>query len=116
MAGAFQRLTDQNRTSFEISIDGDKVSVLDGDTVLTAILLHQTQLRQHEINGEMRAGFCLMGACQDCWVAEESGRRLRACTSYVTPGLAIVTGKPIAPTLKASIAITAGIDEEEGHA
>ena len=89
MAGAFQRLTDQNRTSFEISIDGDKVSVLDGDTVLTAILLHQTQLRQHEINGEMRAGFCLMGACQDCWVNVEGGGRVRACTTQITEGMCV---------------------------
>ena len=113
MAGAFQRLTDKNRSGFEISIDGDRVGVLDGDTVLTAILLHQGHLRQHEFTGEPRAGFCLMGACQDCWVAEESGRRLRACTSYVTPGLAIVTGRVI-PTIAGSIAEDDA--DDEGHA
>jgi NADH dehydrogenase/NADH:ubiquinone oxidoreductase subunit G len=33
-----------------------------------------------------------MGACQDCWVRLEDGRRLRACTTLVTDGLAVETG------------------------
>jgi hypothetical protein len=93
MAGAFHRLTDSIRLSIEISIDGHPVEVLDGDTVLTAILLHHDHLRLSDVGGEPRAGFCLMGACQDCWINDGDGRRLRACTSYVRPGLAILTGR-----------------------
>ena len=92
MTGAFQRLADTRRSEIEIIIDGDKVQVLEGDTLLTAILLHHDYLRLSEIGEEPRAGFCLMGACQDCWVSDADGRRLRACTTYVRPGLAIVTG------------------------
>jgi hypothetical protein len=58
---------------------------------LTAILLHRNYLRSSEFGDGARAGFCLMGACQDCWIAVADGSRLRACTTYVTPGLAIVT-------------------------
>ena len=33
-----------------------------------------------------------MGACQDCWVTLADGRRLRACTTAVLPGMAVETG------------------------
>jgi predicted molibdopterin-dependent oxidoreductase YjgC len=33
-----------------------------------------------------------MGACQDCWVALETGERLRACSTPLAPGMRIVTG------------------------
>lgn len=97
MAGAFQRLADTGRRAIEISIDGDAVQVLEGDTLLTAILLHHDHLRLSDIGEEPRAGFCLMGACQDCWISESNGKRLRACTTYVRAGLAIVTGRPNQP-------------------
>ncbi|TMM35362.1 (2Fe-2S)-binding protein, partial [Colwellia ponticola] len=38
--------------------------------------------------------FCLMGACQDCWVWTRSGERLRACSNEVRDGLDIVTTQP----------------------
>ncbi len=91
MSGLFQRLADADRTAIEISIDSDKVMTLDGDTLLTAILLHQDHLRLGDFGDGPRAGFCLMGACQDCWVSTADGQRLRACTTYVAPGMEIVT-------------------------
>jgi NADH dehydrogenase/NADH:ubiquinone oxidoreductase subunit G len=39
----------------------------------------------------VRSGFCLMGACQDCWVWTEDGERLRACTTVVREGLRVTT-------------------------
>jgi hypothetical protein len=105
VTGAFQRLADTGRSKIEIIIDGDKVQVLEGDTLLTAILLHHDYLRLSEIGEEPRAGFCLMGACQDCWVSDGDGRRLRACTTYVRPDLAIITGGNHRPIGKVPIAI-----------
>ena len=32
-----------------------------------------------------------MGACQDCWVQTDSGERLRACSTFIAPGLALRT-------------------------
>jgi predicted molibdopterin-dependent oxidoreductase YjgC len=32
-----------------------------------------------------------MGACQDCWVELTDGRRLRACTTLVEDGMAVVS-------------------------
>jgi NADH dehydrogenase/NADH:ubiquinone oxidoreductase subunit G len=39
-----------------------------------------------------RAGFCLMGACQDCWVAVEGMGRVRACTTLAQDGMAVRRG------------------------
>jgi D-hydroxyproline dehydrogenase subunit gamma len=41
------------------------------------------------------SGLCLMGACQECWVALDDGTRLRACTSFVAEGMRIVTRSPV---------------------
>jgi len=103
MPGLFQRLQDRHRAGVEITVDGDKLQALEGDTLLTAILLNRPHLRLHEIGDEPRSGFCLMGACQDCWVSDAAGNRLRACTSYVQAGLEIVTGLgPAIPVLVAT--------------
>jgi NADH dehydrogenase/NADH:ubiquinone oxidoreductase subunit G len=34
-----------------------------------------------------------MGACQDCWVALADGRRVRACTTPVEAGMAVLVDK-----------------------
>ncbi|WP_179119683.1 2Fe-2S iron-sulfur cluster-binding protein [Ensifer adhaerens] len=62
-----------------------------GDTVLTAILSVSGSLRQSEFTGEKRAGFCLIGACQDCYVMMADGRRVRACSTALLPGMAFIT-------------------------
>ena len=41
-----------------------------------------------------RAGFCLMGACQDCWVWLADGARVRACTTPVADGMHVLTQAP----------------------
>jgi predicted molibdopterin-dependent oxidoreductase YjgC len=91
MSGQFQRLADQDRRPVDLTIDGAAIQALEGDTLLTAILLHRGYLRPSEFGDGLRGGFCLMGACQDCWVTAADGSRLRACTTYVTPGMSIVT-------------------------
>ena len=101
-APRLQRLADQDRRLIEIIVDGWAMSAMEGDTVLVAILAQRQHLRDAsgdahgealgEAQGEaLGAGFCLMGACQDCWVWHEDGRRLRACTTYAEPGMRIRT-------------------------
>jgi predicted molibdopterin-dependent oxidoreductase YjgC len=88
-----QRIKDQDRRLIEIVIDGWPTSAMEGDTVLVAVLAQRGELR--DAPGEpLSAGFCLMGACQDCWVWLEGGKRIRACTTYVEPGLSIRTTWP----------------------
>ena len=79
------------RETLAFELDGRSCTALEGDTVLTAILTHATRVRVAECSGAPRAGFCMMGACQDCWVQLVDGERLRACTTMVEPGMRIRT-------------------------
>jgi hypothetical protein len=67
---------------------------MEGDTILVAILAQRGHLCEPARGEPGSAGFCLMGACQDCWVWLEDGRRIRACTTYAEPGLRIRTTWP----------------------
>ena len=87
------RLAETDRATVRFTVDGRPVSALVGDTVLTAVLTQQSHLRHNEFSGQPRAGFCLMGACQDCWVRTADGAVLRACSTFVTDGLAVLTGQ-----------------------
>ncbi|MCL5776278.1 (2Fe-2S)-binding protein [Limibaculum sp. FT325] len=93
MSGArFRRLAETGRPRVAITVDGAPVEAMQGDTLMTAILTARGRLRVSEFGDGPRAGFCLMGACQDCWVRLEDGRRLRACTTFAEAGMAILTG------------------------
>ncbi|MFI4987028.1 MAG: (2Fe-2S)-binding protein [Alphaproteobacteria bacterium] len=91
------RVAETARPTVAITVDGQAVEALAGDTVLTAVLANARRLRDNEFDGKPRAGFCLMGACQECWLWRPDGRRLRACTTLVEPGLALATNPPLAP-------------------
>lgn len=91
----FHRLVETGRPPIRLAIDGVEVSALAGDTVQVAILTNAAALRESEFGDGMRAGFCLMAACQDCWVWTEAGTRLRACSTEAADGMRIVTrGSP----------------------
>lgn len=90
-APQFERLAETDRPRVRFSIDGRACEALAGDTLLTALLTNGRRLRSSEFDDGARAGFCLMGACQDCWVALEDGTRMRACTTFLAEGMRIVT-------------------------
>lgn len=77
-----------------VMLDGRELSAIEGDSVLAALLTNGRLLRHLEFGGEARAGFCLMGACQDCWVWTAQCERLRACTTPVQPGMSLLTAPP----------------------
>lgn len=89
--GRLRRLAERNRPTVQIVVDGEIVTALEGDSVLVAVLASGRTLRRAEFGGGDRAGFCLMGACQDCWMWTVDGGRLRACTTAVAPDLRLVT-------------------------
>ena len=78
-------------------VDRAEVQAFAGDSVLVAVLTAHNALRRHEFSDEPRAGFCLMGACQDCWVWLADGARVRACTTPVAEGLHVLTQAPEFP-------------------
>ena len=87
----FRRLTETARERIGFTLDGQALHALQGDTIMTAILTQQSHLRRAEFGAAARAGFCLMGACQDCWVDSESGERYRACSTLLMPGMRLLT-------------------------
>ncbi|WP_457334105.1 (2Fe-2S)-binding protein [Rhizobacter sp. P5_C2] len=89
------RLAETDRARVAFTLDGEPASALEGDTVLTAVLTQHDRLRRNEFSHAPRAGFCLMGACQDCWIATADGERLRACATVIAPGMALLSGEGV---------------------
>ncbi|KQV95146.1 (2Fe-2S)-binding protein [Rhizobacter sp. Root1221] len=109
----FVRLAETDRPALTLQIDGRPATALVGDTLLVALLNHGRRVRDSEFGDGPRAGFCLMGACQDCWVWTSAGERLRACSTVVEAGMSICTRPPAqhwpaTPDLQQSIARSAG--------
>jgi predicted molibdopterin-dependent oxidoreductase YjgC len=92
--GLLHRVKPRASAIIRFTIDGRAAEARAGDTLLTAMLLNGERLREFEFGEGDRAGFCLMGACQDCWVRLEGGGRVRACSTLVADGMAIVTEGP----------------------
>lgn len=97
MTARFVRLAETARLPVTLEIDGEPVQALQGDTLLVAMLCNVGRLRVSEFGDGSRAGFCLMGACQDCWVWTADGARLRACSTVVSDGMKISTREPQSP-------------------
>lgn len=91
MHAQFRRRYRLDETPVHFTLNGVAETGRRGDTVLTAILSVSGRLRQSEFTGEDRAGFCLIGACQDCYVMMADGRRVRACSTALEPGMAFTT-------------------------
>ena len=90
--GLLQRIAGPARPEVRFTLDGQACTGLQGDTVLTALLTLTTRLRLSEPSATPRAGFCGMGACQDCWVSTADGRRLCACTTWLEAGMQLLSG------------------------
>lgn len=80
-----------NRATLPFLLDGRPCAGLEGDMVLTAVLAATARVRENDASGQARAGFCAMGACQDCWMDTAGGERLRACTTPLTAGMQLLT-------------------------
>jgi D-hydroxyproline dehydrogenase subunit gamma len=85
------RLAGPQGQQLPFTLDGMACTGAAGDTVLTAVLAQGDRLRHSEFSASPRAGFCLMGACQDCWMSLADGRRLRACSTPLEPGMQLLT-------------------------
>jgi aerobic-type carbon monoxide dehydrogenase small subunit (CoxS/CutS family) len=82
---------DRTRTEYLKPAPQRRRFVLEGDTLLVAMLAQSPHLRHSESGDGTRAGFCLMGACQDCWVLTEEGERVRACSTVARAGMRVRT-------------------------
>lgn len=99
-----KRLAETARPAVAFTLDGKPCTALAGDTVLTAVLTQADRLRLSEFGGGPRAGFCMMGACQDCWMQCEDGTRLRACSTYIEAGMRLRSLPPAATCVAGTLA------------
>ena len=87
------RLRDAQRPPIALTLEGAPVAAQQGDTLLTALLAAGAgHLRDSEFGDGPRAGFCLMGACQDCWVVVAGLGRVRACATLAQDGMEVRRG------------------------
>nr|WP_246523079.1 (2Fe-2S)-binding protein [Neoroseomonas eburnea] len=87
------RLRDASRPRISLTLEGAPIEAQQGDTLLTALLAAEAgHLRVSEFGDGPRAGFCLMGACQDCWVFVEGMGRVRACATLALEGMEVRRG------------------------
>lgn len=93
-AGQIVRVLPRHGEAVTIEVDGIRIDAFAGESLLVAVLTQGHRLRRLEFGGESRAGFCLMGACQDCWVEVAGLGRLRACTTPVATGMCVLTEAP----------------------
>jgi predicted molibdopterin-dependent oxidoreductase YjgC len=93
-AGQFVRAVSRQGPRITLHFDGEALEACEGDSLLAALLTQRPFLRRTEFGSEPRAGFCMMGACQDCWVWSETGGRLRACTTNATAGMVLRSQPP----------------------
>ena len=84
------RIKNNDRKKININIENIEHEVYEGDTLMTAILVFHNKLNNGEFGKVGRAGFCFMGACQDCWVKTNDGEYLQACTTFVKDGMSII--------------------------
>lgn len=73
-----------------ILVDGVPIPARAGETIATAILASGREaLRWTRKARRPRALYCGIGICFDCLVEVEGSGTVRACQTYVTPGLRI---------------------------
>ena len=89
--GQFVRAVPRHGATLRLTVDGGTIEAIEGDSLLAVLLLNGRAVRHLEFSGVPRAGFCLMGACQDCWVSLADGERVRACTTLAADGMVIWT-------------------------
>lgn len=93
----FRTLTDT--PGVELFVDGECISVPEGITVASALLLvNAIPVRHSKVDGSPRAPYCMMGVCAECLVTIDGMLGQFACQRIVQTGMrverALTTGMP----------------------
>jgi len=97
-----RRLPDVERgEALSVILDGRPVTAYAGETIATVLLAEAAGPCYRSATGEARGLICGMGVCYECLVAvnpEKGGAPdwVRACTTPVTAGMRIRTGRQLA--------------------
>ncbi len=89
----FARLSGPTKAAAVIlTVDGERVSARDGDTVASALLSAGRQaIRRSAVSGEPRAPYCQMGVCFECLVEIDGVADRQACLVPVRNGMVVIT-------------------------
>ncbi|MCC6531210.1 MAG: (2Fe-2S)-binding protein [Burkholderiales bacterium] len=69
-------------------VDGRAIEARLGQTVGTALLAQGVRVLRHTRNqGKPRGLFCAVGICYDCVLTVNGKPGMRACMTYVEPGM-----------------------------
>jgi predicted molibdopterin-dependent oxidoreductase YjgC len=80
----------ERRCSFEIEVDGQRVTAYAGETIATVLLASgERVIRRTLRNDEPRGVFCGIGICYDCLVTVDGAPNQRACMTAARPGQVI---------------------------
>jgi len=86
----FRRLPDDGRATVTIYLDGERVSVREGDTVAAAMLLCDAgHTRTTPVGDTPRLPYCMMGVCFDCLMEIDGVPNRQACMVRVRDGMQI---------------------------
>lgn len=78
-----------------IEVDGEPLPARAGETIATAILANgRPALRWTRTRGRPRALYCGIGVCFDCLVIVEGRGTVRACQTFVAPGMRVSLPRP----------------------
>tara|TARA_R110002072_G_scaffold176934_5_gene332789 strand:+ start:4211 stop:4546 length:336 start_codon:yes stop_codon:yes gene_type:complete len=87
----------RDRPCFDITLDGQTVTLQAGDSLTTAFLLSdRPQTRTTPLSGAARAPYCAMGVCFDCLITLDGRPNQQACLIEAQPGMVVTrqVGKP----------------------
>ena len=72
-------------------INGISVTVPDGVTVASAVMLAGESVFRHSISGEPRAPLCGMGICFECRLIVDGLAHARSCQILAREGMDVLT-------------------------
>ncbi|MEW6265713.1 MAG: (2Fe-2S)-binding protein [Thermodesulfobacteriota bacterium] len=72
---------------FEMTVDGEKITAYEGETVAAALLAAgRLTLRHTAKNDQPRGMYCGIGLCHECLMEIDGIPNTRACQTLATPG------------------------------
>jgi predicted molibdopterin-dependent oxidoreductase YjgC len=78
-------------TQIRVTINGRRIDVDEGTTVVAALALAGVNGTRVSVRGEPRAALCGMGVCQECRVTIDGRAHALACQTLCREGLTVHT-------------------------
>jgi len=77
--------------AISVRVNGARVSVLPGTTVLAAILSSGISTIRRSVSSEARGPLCAMGICFECRATVNQARHVRTCLLLCAPEMDVRT-------------------------